>query len=162
MMKQKNCKDSGFTLIELLVVFIIVLVAIVALYVGIQFAEKQVTRNYHSRRALLIASGTLDYQFYLKKKKLGDFDLSQTGGLGGALIDGPSLYPSNDSRNLQGSITATIKSDELTSLSSFEIDGTDRLKKTVITVVVEWKEPASENKTKFVRMVEDYYEVVSQ
>lgn len=159
MMKQKNCKDSGFTLIELLVVFIIVLVAIVALYVGIQFAEKQVTRNYHSRRALLIASGTLDYQFYLKKKKLGYFDLSQTGGLGGALIDGPSLYPSNDSRNLQGSITATIKSDELTSLSSFEIDGTDRLKKTVITVVVEWKEPASENKTKFVKMVEDYYEV---
>ncbi len=159
MMKQKNCKDSGFTLIELLVVFVIVLVAIVALYVGIQFAEKQVTRNYHSRRALLIASGTLDYQFYLKKKKLGYFDLSQTGGLGGALIDGPSLYPSNDSRNLQGSITATIKSDELTSLSSFEIDGTDRLKKTVITVVVEWKEPASENKTKFVKMVEDYYEV---
>lgn len=159
MINTKKCKDSGFTLIELLVVFLIVLIAIGALFVGIQFAEKQVTRNYHTRRALLIASGTLDYQFYLKKKKLGYFDMTQTGGLGGALIDGPSLYPSNDSRNLQRSITQTTRSNELPALSNFDTDGTDRLRKTTISVVVEWKEPASENKTKFVKMVEDYYEV---
>ena len=162
MINSKKCKDSGFKLIELLVVFLIVLIAIGALFVGVQFAEKQVTRNYHSRRALLIASGTLDYQFYLKKKKLGYFDLTQTGGLAGALIDGPSLYPSNDSRNLQRSISQTIKSNELPALSNSEIDGTEGLRKTVITVIVEWKEPASENETKFVRMVEDYYKVASQ
>ena len=166
-MKIKKINDSGFTLIELLATSVIVLIALGALFVGIQFTEKQITRNYHSRRALLVATAKLEYQFYLKNKKLGYFDFGQPAGYSGNIVlDGAQLYPQNDSRRLNHNVRADVNVSMTQPLpTNAEADGTDLLLKSELSVTVKWKEPADRNMTnnktkeRSVTLVEDYYEI---
>lgn len=166
MIKIKQVNDSGFTIIELLVVALINLIALSALFVGIQFAEKQIQRNYHSRRALLIASANLEYQHYLKKVKLNYFDTSYPAEYNGqVVIDGPSLYPRDDYRDLGQDIGGTVSTSvNLLLPTGLDEDGTTQLMKRSVTVIVSWKEPAdkkmtsNKERTRYVKLVEDYYE----
>jgi len=56
--------ERGFTLAEVLASAIIVVLASIALYIGIVHVEKQIVRNYHERVAIMHASGELDWQRY--------------------------------------------------------------------------------------------------
>jgi hypothetical protein len=59
--------EQGITLLETLATMIIVAFAMISIYMGILYADKQVQRNYHDRVATLLASGELDWQTYYKK-----------------------------------------------------------------------------------------------
>jgi Tfp pilus assembly protein PilV len=59
--------ERGTTILETLATTIIISVAMIGLYIGIMYADKQVQRNYHDRIATLLASGELDWQAYYKK-----------------------------------------------------------------------------------------------
>lgn len=142
MIKNTVFKDSGFTLIELLVTFGIVLSALLALFVGIIFAEKQLTKNYHDRRAILFASGALEWQHYKKQiYKTFDYD--------GVYI-GPVVIDKIDNKTVNGNVGIDF-------WEGISQDGIG-LKQTTITVEVKWNEPADNNKERTVRLVEDYYE----
>lgn len=143
MTKIRKCKDSGFTIIELLVVFMIVSVAIVALFVGIQFAEKHIYKNYHNRQALLIASAELEYQYYRKT-------------IYGAFSDEASAY--GDTVILDDSPQNRIEARISQSRVSIVSEDIYQLPQTIVTVEVSWKEPADDNKTRTVRLIEDYYD----
>lgn len=166
MIKNNKVNDSGFTIVELLAVAVIILIALGGLFVGIQFAEKQIQRNYHSRRALLIASANLEYQYYLKTVKLNYFDTNYPAEYTGEVtIDGPSLYPRDDYRNVGSKITGSVDSSvSLLFPTGVDDDGTNLLMKRSVTVVVSWKEPADKKmtsnaeRTRYVKLVEDYYE----
>ena len=143
MITKTSCKDSGFTLIELLVSFVIVLSALVALFVRIQFAEKQIYKNYHNRQAMLIASGELEYQYY-RKIIYGNFSEEYTAYGDRVVLDSSQKHR----------LVAFVKRSFRTELST---DGFD-LPQTVVTVEVSWREPADNNKERTVRLIEDYYD----
>ena len=52
--------DKGITLVEVIVMTIIVSIAMVGLHISILYAETQMVRNYHERKAYLLASGQLE------------------------------------------------------------------------------------------------------
>ncbi len=54
--------ENGFTLAEVIASAIIVVIASIALYIGIVYVERQIVRNYHDRVALWHAAGELDKQ----------------------------------------------------------------------------------------------------
>ncbi len=54
--------ENGFTLAEVIASAIIVVIASIALYVGIVYVERNIMRNYHDRVALWHAAGELDKQ----------------------------------------------------------------------------------------------------
>lgn len=143
MITKTSCKDSGFTLIELLVSFVIVLSALIALFVGIQFAEKQIYKNYHNRQAMLIASGELEYQYY-RKIVYGDFAPDVTAYGDSIVLDSSQKHR----------IDANIRMGFRTELSE---DGFN-LPHTIVTVEVSWREPADNMKIRTVRLIEDYYD----
>jgi Tfp pilus assembly protein PilE len=150
MINTKKCKDSGFTLIELLVVFDIVSFAIIALFVGIQFAENQIFKNYHYRKAMLLASARLEYHYFYWKKT-GDFqDLTPDAVpvYGGEyLLDEPSynkkVYISFN--------TKVIKNYDYQSLGNTYM-------KTTIGTTGTWREPSRSNKEQKIYMEEVYYD----
>jgi hypothetical protein len=59
--------ERGTTLLEAMATALIVAAAMISLYTGIIYADKQVQRNYHDRVATLHASGELEWQMYYKK-----------------------------------------------------------------------------------------------
>lgn len=63
-MIQRLKNQDGISLIETIVTMLIMAFALVSIYIGILYAEKQMQRNYHDRVATLAASGELDWQFY--------------------------------------------------------------------------------------------------
>ncbi len=58
--------DKGLSLVEVLAAFLIIVVAIVGIYLGLMYADSQLSRNYHDRVAALLASGECDWQYYNK------------------------------------------------------------------------------------------------
>lgn len=149
MMKLKNCKDSGFTLIELLASAAIILIAVGALFVGIQFTENQIFRNYRARRAVLLVSGKLEYNNFFRRARSGFMaDPNATPAYGRSYIldktrEGRSIdirFSSNYNINYEYSI----------------IDRTYR--KTTVIVEAEWNEPSRKNKLQSIKLIEDYYD----
>lgn len=148
MMKEKKCKDSGFTIVELLASAAMVLFAVAALFVGIQFTENQVFRNYRVRRAMLLASGKLEYHNFFRQMRSGfmadpngtpvygrNYTLDKTPGGRTIMIDFSSDYNVN-----------------------YEYSIIDRTyKKTTISVVGQWNEPSRKNKIQKIKLIEDYY-----
>lgn len=149
MMKLKNCKDSGFTLIELLASAAIVFFAIAALFVGIQFTENQLFRNYRARRAVLIASGKLDYNNFFRKQKSGFMaDPNSVPVYGRSYL----LDKTPSGRNV------TIEFDTYYN-TNYEYGILNRTyRKTTIVVEGEWNEPSRKNKKQSIKLIEDYYD----
>ena len=143
MITKTSCKDSGFTLIELLAAFAIVLSALVALFVGIQFAERQIYKNYHNRQAMLIASGELEYQYY-RKVIYGNFSVDNSGFGDSIILDDSKRFRVN--ANISRRFQSKLSEDNFA------------LPQTTVTVEVSWREPAEDNKIRTVRLIEDYYD----
>ena len=132
--------EKGITLLEVMATSIIVAVALISIYTGIIYADKQVQRNYHDRVATLHASGELEWQMYHKKNyKVFDTYNSKT-----VLID--KLY-----RNapLNGTMTTKIKETQESVISV-------SVPYAIVEVSVTWTEPGDKTpRTIVVR--EDFY-----
>lgn len=149
MIRIKKFKDNGFTIIELLTVFVIVSFAIVALFVGIQFAENQLFKNYRIRKAVLLASARLEYH-NLYKSKTGNFllepdDIPIYGG--NYQLDKPSF----GHRVMVNFNTSYLRNYDYQIMTHNYI-------KTQIVVEAEWREPSRGNKLQKIKLVEDYYD----
>jgi len=119
--------NQGLSLVEVLAAFLIIVVAVVGIYLGLVYAESQLTRNYHDRVAALLASGECDWQYYNKTFR-------------GAVV--PFLnkeviindYPGTDNPPLKGIMRMQL-SDEVDVVSGKTL----RYQKLLVEVV--WNEP---------------------
>lgn len=136
-----HVKDSGFTIIEVIVCAGIVFMSLIATFAGITFAEKQISKNYHDRQALMIAAGVLDYQNYLHRAK-GVF--SYAGPDGDEVV-----MDQRDHKHIRAKIGVDIWS----GLSNDDYN----LPMKTVTVTVSWREPAQEKKERFVKLLENFY-----
>lgn len=132
--------EQGLTLIEVLISSMVIVVTILTIFIGIVFAEKQLTRNYRDRVATLHASGELDWQYY-HKKTYNTFASSLNREV---TID---RLPKN--RSLRGRLSTAIKEEN-------ELAGGSTMIYDVFTVRVTWTEPG-DNKTRFIEMKEEFY-----
>jgi hypothetical protein len=132
--------ENGVTLLEVMATAIIVAVALISIYTGIMYADKQVQRNYHDRVATLYASGELDWQtYYYKNFKQFDLNNGET-----VVID--KLYRG---RLLSGQMRARLT-------DTFENPFGTVVPYKVLEVSVSWVEPGDRNTRKIV-VREDYY-----
>jgi len=132
--------ERGTTLMETLASTIILSFAVISLYIGILYADKQVQRNYHDRVAILHASGELDWQMYCKKNTK-KFDLFQNRSV---VID--KLYKG---RLLKGLMSTSLV-DNFESQSGFVVPYS------VLEISVRWVEPGDNEERKYV-VREDFY-----
>jgi hypothetical protein len=132
--------ERGISLLEVLATAIIVAVALISLYTGIIYADKQVQRNYHDRVATLHASGELDWQtYYYKNYK--EFDLYNTRTV---VID--KLYRG---RLLNGVMTTRLT-------ETYENAFGTIVPYKILEISVSWLEPGDKTTRKVV-VREDYY-----
>jgi hypothetical protein len=132
--------ESGITLLEILATGIIVAVALISIYTGIIYADKQVQRNYHDRVATLYASGELDWQTYYKKN-YKVFDVFNYGK--------PVIIDKLKNGNLMGSMTMKVS-------EQFETPLGVNVTYNVMVVAVTWSEPG-DNTTRRIIVREDFY-----
>lgn len=59
--------ERGVTLIEVLITALVLVVLVLAVYIGIMYAEKQATLNHQYRAATNIATGELDKQYFFNR-----------------------------------------------------------------------------------------------
>lgn len=147
MMNNKRWNDSGFTLIELLVSSAIVLIAIIGLFVGIQFTENQLFKNYRTRKAILLASARLEYNnFYLQKYGgfLASDDSMPVYG------DNFTLQKTSNGNNVYISFNTEITVEDY----SVNLNFYDRRR---LVVTGTWNDPGRDGKLRQVRLMEDYY-----
>jgi hypothetical protein len=57
--------EKGFTLIDVVISAVIIVASFSALYIAIVYCQKQLVRNSHDRTASLLASGELEWQYYM-------------------------------------------------------------------------------------------------
>jgi prepilin-type N-terminal cleavage/methylation domain-containing protein len=132
--------ESGMTLLEVLATSIIVAVALISLYTGIIYADKQVQRNYHDRVATLHASGELEWQTYFFKN-YKTFEL-YTGK--NVVLD---VLPRG--RTLNGQMTTRL-------IETFENPLGTIVPYKILEVSVVWIEPGDRTQRRIV-VREDYY-----
>ncbi len=148
MIKIKRWDDSGFTIIELILSSLIVIIAIVGLFVGVQFTEKQVFRNQRIRKAVLLSSGILEYQNFVKQK----YSTFQYNGDDVPFYkSGRDFYKLDSGRNLKIFFETSIPNPEDYSFNM------QTYLRTRITVQASWDEPSRKNKRQRIRIMEDYY-----
>jgi len=132
--------EKGVTLLEIMATGIIVAVALIGLYTGIIYADKQVQRNYHDRVATLHASGEVEWQLY-HYKNYKTFDLF-TGRT--VVID-----RLKNNRVLNGQMTVKLEEELETPLGS-------SVNFRIMEVSVTWTEPGDKTSRKIV-VREDFY-----
>ncbi len=132
--------EQGMTLLEILATLIIVAFAMISIYTGILYAEKQVQRNYHDRVATLHASGELDWQTYYKKN-YKEFDLFSNRTV---VID----------RLNRGRLLTGIMSTRLS--ETFENAFGMVVPYSALEITVKWQEPG-DNTARSIVVREDFY-----
>ena len=132
--------EKGITLLEILATSIIVAVALISVYIGIIYADKQVQRNYHDRVATLHASGELEWQtYYYKNYKMFDLGTAKT-----VVID-----ELDKGKLLKGQMT--VRTTE-----TFENPFGTVVPYNIVEVTVQWTEPGDRTPRRIV-VREDYY-----
>jgi hypothetical protein len=61
--------EKGFTLLDVVISAVIIAATFAAFYIAIVYAQKTLVRNSHDRTASLIASGELEWQYYMFNAK---------------------------------------------------------------------------------------------
>jgi len=145
--------ESGFGLISVLAMMLIVSVAILGLFMSIEYARAQADLNYHQRSALLIAQG------YLDKIKC---DNRNVGTNARPMIS--SRTESVTLENNNGKVTrASVIVESSTNGNPYSVSGLANIYQDEIKVTVRWKEkPTSsmtsiQNKSHSIMIKEDYY-----
>jgi type II secretory pathway pseudopilin PulG len=138
----RNNDQRGFTIVEVVATGIISVVAFLALYIGVVYAEGRLTRDYHTRSCMLLASGALDIQTYwlhTYKTMNANWRNNQV------VID----------RRSRLLVTATVRTNKTE--NDEQIDN-NTLTFYRIQADVNWKEPSLEGDTQTVTLIEDFYE----
>jgi hypothetical protein len=132
--------ERGITLLEILVTSIILAFAMISIFMGIIYAEKQMQRNYHDRVATLAASGELDWQkYYLANYK--EFNLFSTRQIKlEELAKGKILYGNMSVKRAD----------------TFESPFGLNIPYTVLEATVSWQEPGDKT-TRSIVVREDFY-----
>lgn len=132
--------ERGMTLIEVMATAIIVSVAMISLYMGIIYADKQVQRNYHDRVATLAASGEIEWQMYYKKNyKVFDTFTNRT-----VVLDRMER-----GRTLNGVMSSRV-------VDALESPFGSAIPYSILEVSVTWTEPG-DNRTRKIVIREDFY-----
>lgn len=145
--------ESGFGLIHVLAVTLIVSIAILGLFMSIEYARAHANLNYHSRSAMLIAQG------YLEEIKYNN----RNSGLYSRPIvnSGTETCTLDDSHNpvLHGQVKISTTSGGV----PFPESGFQNLNRDEVYIDITWKEnpviglPNLQNKTHKIRLQENYY-----
>ena len=139
-MIQKLKNQQGITLLETMATVAIMAFALVSIYMGILYAEKQMQRNYHDRVATLAASGEVEWQFYYYKN-YKTFDLFSNRKV---VLDNLAR-----GKTLNGSLSVSIvETDE----SPFGVN----VPFTILEAKVTWQEPGDKT-TRSIVVREDFY-----
>jgi Tfp pilus assembly protein PilV len=145
--------ESGFGLIHVLAVTLIVSIAILGLFMSIEYARRQADVNYHSRSAMLIAQGYLE-EFKYNNRSTG-------------IYSRPNVRTGTETVRLEdynGKVTtATVTISSSTSGNPYSVSGLPNTYRDEIKVKVSWKEKPTasmssiQNKQHSVMLKEDYY-----
>ncbi len=151
--------NKGVTLVEVIVMAIIVSVAMLGLHISLLYAETQMVRNYHERKAYLLASGQLE----LCQQKMNNQNVDQNvrsiylmaSGLGYQNWDDDDIYIVD---NGEQQIIPTVKTSYKTGID--QCNGT-ALQFVQVTATVKWTDPTykygAAERTKTIKMQEDFY-----
>ncbi len=132
--------ERGVTLLEILITAVVVAVALLSIYTGIIYADKQVQRNYHDRVATLHASGEIEWQMYYKKN-FKVFDEYTSGR--------PVVIDKLKRGNLVGTMTMRV-------YDKYESPLGVQVSYKSLVVAVSWTEPGDKT-TRRVVVIEDFY-----
>jgi len=131
--------QGGYSLAEVLVVAIVMAVMIITIYIGIIYADRQITKNYRHRVATLILTGELEKQYtlFMKEKIFRPF------------TNKPVIIEQTDDVTVYGYITISVYNDIENYMSN-------TYNFTYLVGEISWLDPAS-NKKHYVRLREDFY-----
>jgi len=145
--------ESGFGLIHVLAVTLIVSIAILGLFMSIEYARAHADLNYHTRSALLTAQGYLEEIKYNNRNN--------------GIYSRPKVIPGTESVTLEdynGKLTTAVVTIETsTGGNPYSVGGLADTYRDEIKVYVRWKEnPTSsmtgiQNKSHSIMIQEDYY-----
>ena len=145
--------ESGFGLIHVLAVTLIVSIAVLGLFISVEYARSQADKNCHTRRALLLGQG------YLEEIK---YDHRNYGLYKRPQISSQLVSHKLDSRS-GNNINATVNVSSSVGGNPESVTGLLRTFKDQARVKVVWKERPTTNMTDVsnkecsVYLVEDYY-----
>ena len=132
--------QGGYSLAEVLVVAIVMAVMIITIYIGIMYADKQVTKNYRHRVATLMLTGELEKQYTLYMKE----------GIFSPFTNMPVIIEQTDEVTVNGTISISVGKDRENYMSgNYDF--------TYLIGEIRWIDPATE-KEHYVRLREDFYE----
>lgn len=146
--------ESGFGLIHVLAVTMIVSIAVLGLFISIEYARRQADVNYHTRRALLLAQGHIE-QIKYNNRNLGSYGR-------------PSLPQYTSTEDLEDdnlrNIMATVNVTSSTGGNPYsEQNGLLQVYRDELWVEVTWQEKETADlggelpRTYSVKLREDYY-----
>jgi len=123
--------EKGFGLIHVLATLLIVSVALVGLFISINFARNRANENYHFRSALLIASGKMEFVKFVNRD-LKSPDISNSP----AVFYTPVVL---DERDNQPALTATVS---INKTFHIDIDVAPYVGYDSVIIQLTWKEPS--------------------
>ncbi|MDD3535244.1 MAG: prepilin-type N-terminal cleavage/methylation domain-containing protein [Candidatus Cloacimonetes bacterium] len=137
--------ERGVTLLEVLVTTLVLALMVVTVYIGIEYAEKMSVQNYRKRKAIMVASGELERQYFVNKYNgRQDQEYFQVFSNREFILD----YVKKDIPLLARLSVSRAR--------NTEFNGADQYVYNAIVTTVEWIDPAS-HKPVEVRLREDYY-----
>lgn len=137
--------ERGVTLLEVLVTTLVLALMVITVYIGIVYAEKMSVQNFRKRKAIMMASGELERQYFVNKYN-GRQDQEQ--------------FQVFSNREF---ILDYIKKDvplmaklSVSRTRNTEFNGAEQYAYNAIVATVEWIDPAS-RKPLDIKLREDYY-----
>ena len=132
--------QGGYSLAEVMVAAIVMAVMIITVYIGIIYADKQVTKNYRHRVATMLLTGELEKQYTLFHKE----------GIFHPYTNLPVIIEQTDDVTVNGTITITVGRERENYMSQ-------NYNFSYLIGEIKWIDPATE-KLHYIRMREDFYD----
>ncbi len=132
--------QGGYSLAEVMVAAIVMAVMIITVYIGIIYADKQVTKNYRHRVATMLLTGELEKQYTLYQKE----------GIFRPYTNLPVIIEQTEDVTVNGTITISVGRDRENYMSqNYDFS--------YLIGEIKWIDPATE-KLHYIRMREDFYD----
>jgi len=132
--------QGGYSLAEVMVAAIVMAVMIITVYIGIIYADRQITKNYRHRVATLLLTGELEKQYTLFHKE----------GIFHPYTNLPVIIEQTDDVTVNGTITISVGRDRENNMSqNYDFS--------YLIGEIKWIDPATE-KLHYIRMREDFYD----
>lgn len=137
--------ERGVTLLEVLVTTLVLALMAVTVYIGIEYAEKMSVQNYRKRKAIMVASGELERQYFLNKYNgRQDQEYFQVFSNQEFVLD-----------HIKKNVPLLAKL-SVSRTRNTEFNGAEQYAYNAIVATVEWIDPASQKPLE-IKLREDYY-----